>query len=163
MSSENSSAHLRWPLLVVGFLALSVGFNVYLMAKARGDRAFAVESDYYQKAMHWDERVQREADSQALGWTVSVDLVPGRSAPALTFTVRDRDGRPVEGATGTVRARHNARANDVLQSAVSPREPGVYGAELEMKRMGLWEIELALERGTEKFQTIVRRDLEAGG
>ena len=40
---------------------------------ATSDGSFAVEPDYYQKALHWDDARSAAAENAGLGWTVELD------------------------------------------------------------------------------------------
>lgn len=151
-----------WPLAIVGLLAGSAGANLALVVIAARDASFAVEKDYYRKALAWDDAMAQERRNEALGWSVAVDLarLPDRSAEVrLTARVSDGTGAPLAGARVTVEALHNARASHVFAAALTPGSPGRYAATMPLARPGLWEVRVRVERGGDVFTRVVTRDL----
>jgi nitrogen fixation protein FixH len=161
MSATARGKGWYWPLVVVGLLAASAGGNVWFMLLAAGDQSFAVEPDYYQKALRWDETMAQQARNAALGWSVAAEVHPARVAHGVEVGVRvsDRGGAPVDGARVTVEAFHSARAGQVFTAALLPRAEGVYGATLPGRRPGLWELRLRVERGEDVFTQTLTREL----
>lgn len=90
-----------WPFFIIVLLVGGAGANVALMVIATRDPSFAVEPDYYQKALRWDEAMTQESHNAALGWSVAVGVdAATRSGPTrIVLRVSDRDGAPVEDAT----------------------------------------------------------------
>ncbi len=150
-----------WPLIIIALLVAGAGANIGFMLVATGDATFAVEPNYYQKALHWDETMAQEARNAALGWSVTVAFVgapqPGRVK--LVARVNDRAGHAVRGAHVGVEAFHGARASQVLAATLSPDSTGGYAATLPLARPGLWELRLRVERGDEVFTRTLVQDL----
>lgn len=140
--------------LLLGVNATIVGITVYL---ANSDRSFAVEPDYYQKALRWDAQVQQREQTLALGWDVRLD--PGAQGAAgrhVQISIRDRDGRPVEGARVRVTAFPAARAADRFGAEFDPSEPGVYRADMDLAQPGLWEFDVLATRGGDQYTNRLR-------
>ncbi len=133
------------PALIAGFLLLSVGANMALLAFATHDASFAVVPDYYQRALHFDEHLATLRASTALGWHVDVRLAAGNS-PRLRVEVRDRDGRAVTGLGGTVHYFHRARAADVHTAQLTAVGPGEYETPFDGTKSGLWVVQLDLRK-----------------
>src|SRR5512136_3054494 len=111
-----------WPFLLVGLLAAGVGANVYFLARAVGDPSFAVEPDYYAKAVAWDAHQAQARENADLGWSVTIDVAPADLATGRARVVAklvDRDGRAVPGASVGLEAFHNARAADVRKATLT--------------------------------------------
>jgi nitrogen fixation protein FixH len=136
-----------WPFLIVALLSVSVVANVLLLIKATDDPAFAVERDYYAKAVRWDQHQQDQADSDALGWRAALKAAPER----LEVRLLDRDGRPITDAVVKVEAFHNARANRIITGELSAEGGGLYALSHHFDRRGLWEYRLVAERSGERF------------
>jgi nitrogen fixation protein FixH len=151
MTTAASRAWL-WPLGLALALALSAGGNVLFMVLANRDASFAVEPDYYQKALDWDRTMAQEAANRALGWTARVE---GATATAggrrLTLRLLEGDGRGLDGAVVTVEALHGARAAEIVRGRLDGVGEGRYAAELPLARAGLWELRLRAERGDRVF------------
>jgi nitrogen fixation protein FixH len=151
----------QWPLLIVALLVGGAGANLGLMLAATGDASFAVEPDYYQKALHWDETMAQEARNAALGWTIAVvfERAAQPGAVKLTARVDDRTGHAIEGAHVAVEAFHSARARRVLRATLTAAAAGRYSATLPLDRPGLWELRLRVERGDQVFTKTLVQDL----
>jgi hypothetical protein len=130
---------------------------------ASGDESFAVERDYYKKAVHWDEARAQQGHNTRLGWTAAVnverrDRASGHTALALRLL--DRSGLPLSDATVTAEVFHNARAAEVVDARFIEQSPGKYGVELPMRRLGIWEVRLTAIQHGRRFTQAVRLDLQ---
>jgi nitrogen fixation protein FixH len=153
-----------WPLGLGLALALSAGSNILFMVLANRDASFAVEPDYYRKALEWDRTMAQEAANRALGWRVSVEAaMAGTQGRRLTLRLVDRDGRGVDGAIVSVEALHGARAADVVSGRLSGEGQGRYAAELPLARAGLWELRVRAERGGQIFTQRISAELGGRG
>ena len=152
-----------WPVGVVALLVGGAGANIGLMIVANRDPSFAVEPDYYRKAVEWDRAMAQEARNATLGWRVSARLEPADAGRArLVALVRDRAGAPVAGAAVAVEAFPSARARQIATFTLAPADgAGVYAVTLPRARPGLWELRLRVARGAEVFTRTLSRDLAA--
>jgi nitrogen fixation protein FixH len=155
-----------WPLLIVVLLFVGgIGPNLILLAFATGDPSFSVEPDYYEKSLRWDERLAQDRRNSELGWTLAIATRPGpppEGGIELTARLADRSGAPLEGATVTLEAFHNARASDVLALALEDVGEGSYGARLLARRPGLWEFRFVVRRDGEVFTRTLVEDVWPG-
>ena len=148
-----------WPWVPVVLLTAMVGGLLTLAHIAADDPSFAVERDYYAKAVAWDAHRLQERENVRLGWQLSVDTAPRAGTVELVAELVDRTGTEIRGAELAVEAFHNARAGDVLAARLKPSGAG-YRAELPMRRAGIWELRFTATRGAEKFTEVVRTELE---
>jgi nitrogen fixation protein FixH len=148
---------------LAALLVASAGANIALLVITSRDASFAVEPNYYAKALAWDESMAQQARNEALGWSLGLRVDPMGVRRLMTVTVRlaDRSGAPIEGAQVAVEAFHNARASRILSAALEPRGQG-YAAVMPLERPGLWEFRLRVTRGPEAFVATVTRDVAAG-
>jgi nitrogen fixation protein FixH len=162
-SVRQASRGWPWPLAIVALLVAGAASNIAFMVVASGDASFAVEPDYYRKALDWDRTMAQEAANAALGWSVSVDFERGAGPgeTRLVARVADRAGEPVGGATVAVQAFASARARQVFESALEPASAGVYTGSVPSARPGLWEVRVRVHRGEDVFTQILSRDLAA--
>ncbi|MEO8335825.1 MAG: FixH family protein [bacterium] len=153
-----------WPVIVVVVLGSYVTFGLVAARVASHDPNFAIEPDYYRKAVTWDSSLAQGRRSAALGWrlTPTLGAVGGPNAE-LAFAITDSAGAPLEGAQVSVEARQVAHADDVVRGTLAPREPGVYASRLPLTRSGLWEIRIAATRGREQYAATVRLDASIAG
>lgn len=151
-----------WPWFLAALLLVGVGANVALLVVADRDPSFAVEKDYYRKALSWDDAQEQARESRALGWTLALTSRPsgrGSGWTELEARLRDGGGAPVSGASVALEAFHHARAADVLEADLAPRGAGVYRAELPMRRRGLWEIRLRARLGSASFAQVLQEEI----
>lgn len=150
-----------WPVLILALLVGGAGANIALMVIATRDASFAVEPDYYEKAVHWDDVMRQETRNAALGWSVAVrfDPAPTRGQVRVAARISDRDGAPVERATVQVTAFHSARASRVFTSTLAPESNGSYSAPLPLDRPGIWELRLRVQQGDRVFTRVLDQEL----
>lgn len=154
-----------WPAAVVGLLVASAAGNIAFVMLATRDPSFAVERDYYEKALAWDATRAQEARNAALGWRLGASLVPapGSSGVELAVRLTRRDGAPIEGAMVTLETFHNARAGQVIAASLAARGDGVYGALLPLSRAGLWELRFRVNRAGDVFTATMTEELVVAG
>ena len=147
-----------WPIGMAVILLLTVAANVGMIMLANDDPSFAVEPDYYQKAVRWDDAMAQERANASLGWRLAPTLSLSADAPArLLVHLSDSTGAPLAGATLTVQAMHNARAAQVYAATLVPTDvAGAYRAELPVRRAGQWELRFEVTRGAERFTARAR-------
>lgn len=152
-----------FPGIVFGLLGLNgaiVGVTLYL---AHSDASFAVEPDYYQKALTWDETAAKLERSIALGWTAAVEAGdPGAPGRHVSVRLTDSAGAPIDGAAVSLVAFHNARAAEQIRCelpSAGTERPGVYTAQIPADRAGLWEFRITAARGGDEFAAVVRMEL----
>ena len=155
---------IGWPIGVAAILALTVGVNIWMAVIAGDDPSFAVEQDYYKKAVTWDSTLAQQRANERLGWR----LVPAlgsvtRGAPTpLSVRLVDSSGMAISGATVRVSAFYNARAGQVLEATLTPDTAG-YKARLPIAHTGAWELRFDVRRGAERFTAVSRVDAVPSG
>lgn len=150
-----------WPAGLLALLAVGVAANIAFVVAATRDPSFAVERDYYRKALRWDEAMAQAERNGALGWSVTpeIDPVPGAVGLArLVARVTDADGATLDDAVVHVEAFHEARAAQVAEARLD-REGGAHVATLPMARPGLWELRFRVERRGVVFTQVLGREV----
>ena len=149
-----------WPTIIVVVLGGYVTFGIIAARIATHDPNFAVESDYYGKAVRWDSTLAQNRRNIALGWHIAPTLgAVGRGhAARLELDVRDSAGARVEDAQVSIEMRQVAHASDVVRATLRPDSAGDYAADLPLGRAGLWEMRLVATRGSDRFDTSLRMD-----
>ena len=148
-----------WPAAVVIILGVTVAANLWIIRVANNDPSFAVEEDYYQRGVHWDDELAQRRLNDSLGWRLQPSLsaiVAGRGAE-LRVVLRDA-GDTIGDASIVVRAVHVARANQPVQATLQAGRDGAYVAHLPMERAGLWELRFDVHRGADRFTATERLD-----
>lgn len=143
-----------WPFVIAGALALHVVASLVVVYVATSNPSYAVEEDYYQKALQWDARRAQDRVNADLGWALEARARPPMSRggdPTLEVRLADSAGAPVEDAAVALEAFHNARSDDIIRTRLEAVGGGLYRAAVPMRRNGRWELRFTVERGGEHF------------
>ncbi|MBD3872812.1 MAG: FixH family protein [Acidobacteria bacterium] len=151
-----------WPWIIAGALALHVVGSLVVVFVAASNSSYAVEEDYYQKALHWNDKRAQDRTNEELGWilnlTVRPAVTPGEQ-PTLEVHLAEAGGEPVDDAVVAVETFHNARADDILRARLDTVGEGVYRTTLPMRRNGRWELRFTVDHGQEHFTHAETRHL----
>ncbi len=152
---------MGWPIGIVAVLGATVIANLVVLRIANGDDAFAIEPDYYKRAVAFDSTLATAKRSAALKWSATAQFLAPTEATqrTLSVTLTDAQGLPVQGATVTVAALANARANQLLTATLHESSPGRYQASLAAAFPGQWEVRIDAVRGVEHFVSTTRTEL----
>ena len=151
-----------WPWIIAGALALHVVGSMVMVFVATSNPSYAVEEDYYQKALHWDDKRAQDRTNEELGWFVELAVRPAAKPdekPALEVRLADAGGEPLDGAVVAVETFHNAHADDILRARLDAVGEGVYRTTLPMRHNGRWELRFTITRGTDRFTHTETRHL----
>ena len=144
-----------WPYIIGGALALHVIASLVVVFIATSDPSYAVEEDYYQKALAWDERRAQDRTNDTLGWSFDFAVTPPDRVgdePRIEAILRNEAGLPLSDAAVALETFHNSRGDDILRTRLLPtEEPGVYSTTLPMQHNGRWEMRFTVERGSDRF------------
>lgn len=151
-------------LMPVGLLtALTLG-ELYMVYTAVDDPAFAVEKDYYKKAVHWDSHMKQVAENRRLGWKLALETLPAKNGHVqVVVRIKDEHGHPVRGANVHVETFFNARASQILTADLPDTGDGSYASALPIRHRGLWEFRFTATQGRVRFTDVVRQDVGLGG
>jgi hypothetical protein len=149
-----------WPWIPVGLLgAMLTGLGV-MASLAIDDSSFALERDYYAKAVAYDAEIAQRAQNARLGWSLSVDAAPAQHGKTSRIEARLSDAAgALERARVKVEALRNASAGRVLEAELREVVPGQYETELPLERGGLWELRFTVTRETNRFTKNERLDV----
>jgi len=151
------------PAMLLSSMLLGLGTMAYI---AIDDPSFALEPNYYDKAVHWDRSQAEARSSQALGLRLTLLGPPSLSAQGdieLVLDIRDREDLPLQDAAVQVEAFPNAYATRIQQISLQEASPGVYRAKLSQGVRGLWELRLSVSQGAARFHQVLRIDVAKGG
>jgi len=157
-TSRGRTAGWWWPWLIGALLVATAGGQAIMLYAATHDPTFAIEPDYYKKAVAWDTTMLHDRENARIGWraTGSMTTASGSNA-AIRVVVTDSTGTPVTGAAVRALMIHNLDSAHPL--TVELRESGsAYAAEVAHPRRGLWEIRLDAVRGSTHFTPSFRLD-----
>ena len=147
-----------WPISLAGVLATTVAANIWVAVIANDDPSFAIEPDYYRKAVEWDTTLAQGRHNASLGWrlTPTMGAIAADGSTLLSAQLTDSAGSAISGAVVRVTALAVARASDVHQATLAPAGAGTYAVRLEARRAGEWELRFDATRGGEHFTQVSR-------
>jgi len=144
-------------------MLVGLGFAAHL---AIDDPNFALEPNYYDKAVHWDETQAKARESNALGLKLEL-VAPLTVAPngevEVQLSVKDRRDLAFSGAEVALEAFPNAYASRVQRLSLHESAPGVYAGALAHGMRGLWELRIVVNQGAIHYGEVLRRDVVKGG
>jgi nitrogen fixation protein FixH len=148
-----------WPIGITAILGITVAGNIWVMRIANDDPSMVVESDYYRKAIRWDDEMAQARRNVALRWTLTPSLSPvGPSQRAeLRVALTDSTGAPLPGARVTLEAFAVARSANVFTETLAPAGDG-YRASIPVATTGRWELRFTVERDGQRFTSVQRLD-----
>jgi hypothetical protein len=159
-SAERGRGGMFWAMVPVVLLSLGVGGVVLLGSIASNDPGFALERDYYRRAVQWDRTQAERAENERLGYRVAVETRSAADGGVdVVARVLDAAGAAIRGAEVEVEAFANARAAARLSLRLREAEDGTYRASLGRARPGLWELRFTVVRSSARFTEVVRVDV----
>lgn len=156
MTMTKTSTGRFWaalPVVLLGTLTGGLGIVAYVATR---DPSFAIERDYYKKAVNYDERRDQDEANQKLGWNLDVKTVTVGSSIQLAAKVDDARGKPVKDAEIQVEAFPVARSANVM---ITRFDAG--SAQLPLVTTGLWELRFTVDAHEKRFTQTIRRDIGA--
>lgn len=141
-----------WPAVIAGALGLHVVGSLVMVYFATSNESYAVEPDYYRKALAWDEKRAQDRHNVELGWRLEFTVEPALAGqdPTVRVELSAADGEPLTDASISVEAFANARRDEVLTAELTGTETG-FESTMPMRRDGLWEFRFTVTRGDELF------------
>ena len=152
MRSIKIKPGVLWPAVIAGALTLHVVGSLAMVYFATSNESFAVEPDYYQKALAWDDKRAQDRHNVELGWKLEFTVepaAPGRD-PKIRADLLDPEGSPLNQARVLLVAFSNARADERLTTELMAVDDH-YETTLPMSRDGLWEFRFTVTRGDDLF------------
>ena len=146
-----------WPIAIAMVLVITVAANLWVMRLASADPSFAIEPDYYAKAVRWDSTLAQEARNRALGWRIvpALGAFDERDGARLDVRVVDAAGADIRDAVVRVSAFAVARSGRRVDLDLPATSLG-YGARIPLGYGGEWELRFDVHRG-EQHLTATRR------
>jgi nitrogen fixation protein FixH len=163
-SSSNTKAkrHLFWPLLISGLIGFHILSVVTMVVVATHDRSFAVEPNFYQKGLHYEQTIDQRRENARLGWTIKLAVGPPESGTYqrnVTCRLTDREGKPLDGTKIDVIAFAHLCASKIKSCVLLPQDFGEYAGTLDFPDPGRWEFRFVVTRGKDTFTSVVKQEI----
>jgi len=164
--SESFLSRYRWPIGIIGIICcFFVADGILIYTAVRDYDRIAPESDYYDRAVNYDQSRQSDLRAQEAGLKaeISVASAPIADMPRrVDIRVLDRAGQPVSGLSGKLKAVRpsDARLTNEGSLIAVPGHEGLYRLLLAVPISGLWEFELTARKGSDDYRMVVRQDVQ---
>lgn len=170
--AANRSDGWWYPLIYVGGFLVIIAVNIVMVYDATRTFSGLTTQDPYLSGNSYNAEIDASDAQKKLGWSsdLGVDLVdspPGLTVPKgafptkLTFTIVDRDNKPVEGLTVVAEIRRPAENNMDQRVDLSASDKGVYSQVVALPKLGQWEIRVVAEREKEVYRLNQRALVQA--
>ncbi len=150
------SAATKWILAIVGLLVGNIVAMVILATVASATSP-GIVPDYYERAAHYDDAIDQAARNRELGWSAGAAL----SRDRIEVTVRDANAKPLDGAIVRVSGYARAHAERPIEVALVAVGQGTYRAAPPAPAVGIHDLTITVERGTDRFTMPVTVSTEA--
>ena len=165
-NEATSKAGRFWAWLPAGLLGtmfVGLGTLAYI---AIDDPSFALEPNYYDKAVHWDSSEAEARASNVLGLKLEFTsplTVGANGSVNVQLGVKDRRELAFSGAQVQIEAFPNAYASHVEHILLRETAAGVYTGDLSRGVVGLWELRIVVKQGALRYGEVRRLDVVKGG
>ncbi len=102
----------------------------------------------------YEPHLQRLEQQRNLGWSINAQGLDGigeNKPAAISISVKDKQGLPVEHAKVTLDLWRMANSKDDLKLELAERAPGEYAAQISLADAGNWIAEIYIERGEDSY------------
>jgi nitrogen fixation protein FixH len=150
-----------WPTAIVAVLVTQICFGIWMARVAGNDPNFAIEPDYYARAVNWDATMEQSRRDKALGWQASVAMTRagGRTA-TLRLVLVDSTGGPITTADSVIAEALAVAHAGQIDRLVMVRDGAGYVAPVPAANAGLWEVRIRAARGADVFTAKLRTELQ---
>ncbi|SNB65937.1 Nitrogen fixation protein FixH [Rhodoblastus acidophilus] len=132
-------------LILIGFFGVMLAVNFYMARAAIKTHPGLDIAHPYDAGVAYNKEIAAAKAQEALGWTVDLSRVVQGAVTAITVTVKDRDGRPVNDLVASLHFVYPATSRLDQVVVVGSVADGVYAGAAELQR-GHWEVEVVLQR-----------------
>jgi len=144
LQQKEKTAQFLWTGFILMFFLIQAIVWIVAISLTANDKSHAVVPNYDERALNWNEEVALRAASKNLGWQSQLSIddsgdILGQRV--ITMKLRDRNDKPVDGATVNLRAFHRARAAVPQFLEFSPTGEGTYTSTLRVDKSGHWQFE----------------------
>jgi nitrogen fixation protein FixH len=113
-------------------------------------------AEAYEKGLAYNDTLAKANAQTELGWQSEVTYERGR----LTFNLKDRSGKPIEGVTAKAWFVHPGNPKDDRSFDLSEDGSGVYFADAPLPTQGMWTIHVTAEKGGNEYQAVATAEIE---
>lgn len=169
ISQKNKGWRNPWVFALAAIIVIALLNNGRMIWNAMHHRVRMLDESYSVKS-HKDEAkwVAQQAERNTLGWQVSLHsaqqlkndsmatpeaarFVLVASPAVFQFDLRDREGKPLQGASVVINAQWPSSPVYDFNAELHESSPGHYVGALEFPRAGNWDLAIKAERNNSLF------------
>ncbi len=140
------------PWMIVGFfvvLAMVDGFFVY---KALSTHTGVRVENSYEKGLAYNKTLANFEEQKQRGWQAQVDVAPlGARKATLTFTLRDKEKKMIEGADVNVKFVRPTREDFDNEMQLEETGAGIYQLTTQFPLVGVWDVFISAQKDATPF------------
>lgn len=159
MGDAKTGRRSRIPLIFFGFFAVVLAANATMIWIALDSWTGLETRNHYLKGRDYNETLADVRAQEALGWTVSSEVVPaggGAGRFAVTMTLTDASGQPLTADRVAVRLERPTHHGIDVAGDLTAVAPGVYSGEFSVPKPGQWSLRRLIWAGVDTHQTVER-------
>jgi nitrogen fixation protein FixH len=144
----------RWiPWTFVAFFLVVFAVNGVMVWFALASWTGLETTNPYERGLAYNRALEAAREQAALGWQADFHFAQsGQRHGTLEFRLQERDGAPLAAArVDALLVRPTEEGHDFAVD-LTEREPGRYGAEVELPLPGQWEVRLAARARGEVYR-----------
>lgn len=149
---RNSSRYIPW--IFVGGMAIVIAVNAVMIWLAVGSFSGLYTSKPRERGLAYNTVIAEQAQRDALGWRIDTAWRP--EANRLEVVLLDADGKALAPSRLTAELVRPVEKRAPLAVTLVPTDIGRFAAELVLPERGNWDLDIVVERGTDRF-AVTRR------
>jgi nitrogen fixation protein FixH len=136
---------------LVAFFGTVIAVNLLMAWLAIDSFSGTVVDNSYVASQHYNRWLQQGRAQRALGWQVQLNRARD---DRIVLRLADRNAAPLTGVAVTAIARHPIGREPEQHIDFVMHSAGVWYSRAPL-RTGRWQVQVALRRGTQRFDTLV--------
>lgn len=158
MNMSTRKAGWWYPWIFVGMFGVVVAVNVTLAYFATSTFNGLQTEGAYEKGLAFNQALAAVEAQEKLGWTVEPTVDPAAIAGggAVTVTITDKSGKPVDGLDVLVKLIRPTVAGHDSVLTLGGLGGGRYAADVRLPFPGVWDVQVLAARGDDQYRTAQR-------
>ena len=153
--------HILFPGMIISLLIFSTTMGLTILFVARSGNGAQVVDGYYDKALAWDENRALRQESEAMGWTLNLDVQVTEDLNHRIGHLRIEDARgvPLTGLRAQITLRRPNLSEAIAVVDLQELEDGHYVFPNHVDTAGIWDFVLKGERENLPYVAQLRREI----